>query len=126
VTPRRVLLVEDNVDGLEMMRLALEAKGHLVQSATDGKSAVGVAAAFRPDVAVLDIGLPGINGYDLARTLRGAQPQLRLIALTGYGQDADTEAARRAGFNAHCTKPVTIAVLLAQIADQAEPRGVGL
>ena len=58
--------------------------------------------------------------------MRAAQPQLRLIALTGYGQDADTEAARRAGFNAHCTKPVTIAVLLAQIAEQAEPSGVRL
>lgn len=119
VTPRRVLLVEDNLDGLEMMRLALEAKGHHVQSSTDGRSAVGIAAAFQPDVAVLDIGLPGINGYELARALRAAQPELRLIALTGYGQDADTEAARRAGFNAHCTKPVTIAVLLEQIADQA-------
>ena len=126
VTPRRVLLVEDNVDGLAMMKLALETKGHLVQSATDGKSAVGIAAAFQPDVAVLDIGLPGIDGYELAGALRAAQPELRLIALTGYGQDADADAARRAGFDAHCTKPVTVAALLEQIAEQTESRGVRL
>ena len=114
--PQRVLLVDDNVDGVEMMRLALETRGHEVQSATDGSVAVALAAAFQPDVAVLDIGLPGINGYDLARTLRATQPGLRLIALTGYGQDADAEAAIEAGFDAHCTKPLTIDGLLAQIA----------
>ena len=116
LAPRRVLLVDDNVDGVEMMRLALETRGHEVQSATDGSVAVALAAAFQPDVAVLDIGLPGINGYDLARALRSTQPGLRLIALTGYGQDADAEAALEAGFDAHCTKPLTIDGLLAQIA----------
>ncbi len=122
VIPRRVLLVEDNMDGLEMMRLALETRGHQVQSASDGRSAVGIAAAFRPDVAVLDIGLPGLDGYDLARALRAAHPQLRLIALTGYGQDADAEAAHRAGFDAHCTKPIAIAALLEQIAESRSVR----
>ncbi|HVG70514.1 MAG TPA: hybrid sensor histidine kinase/response regulator [Vicinamibacterales bacterium] len=116
VTPRRVLLVDDNVDGLEMMRVALESWGHDVQSATDGGAAIALAAVTQPDVAVLDIGLPDMNGYDLARALRAAQPHMRLIALTGYGQEADAEAAREAGFDAHCTKPVTIAVLLNQIA----------
>jgi CheY-like chemotaxis protein len=75
-----------------------------------------MAAEARPDVAVLDIGLPGIDGYELARRLRAAQPGIRLIALTGYGQDADADAARRAGFDAHCTKPVTVAALLDRIA----------
>jgi len=116
LAPRRVLLVDDNVDGVEMMRLALETRGHEVQSATDGSVAVALAAAFQPDVAVLDIGLPGIDGYDLARALRATQPGLCLIALTGYGQDADAEAAIEAGFDAHCTKPLTIDGLLAQIA----------
>jgi signal transduction histidine kinase/ActR/RegA family two-component response regulator len=116
VTPRRVLLVDDNADGLDMMRQALETKGHELQSAGNGYDAVVVAAAFQPDVAVLDIGLPGIDGYELARTLRLAQPHLRLIALTGYGQDADAAAALEAGFDAHCTKPLTIAELLDQIA----------
>jgi len=65
---------------------------------------------------VLDIGLPGIDGFELARALRAALPQLRLIALTGYGQESDARAARVAGFDAHCTKPVRIAALLDQIA----------
>ena len=116
VTPRRVLLVEDNADGLEMLRLALETKGHHVRSAADGHVAVTMAAEFQPDVAVLDIGLPGIDGYALARALRAAQPRVRLIALTGYGQHADAMAAREAGFDAHCTKPITIASLLQHIA----------
>ena len=113
---RRVLLVDDNADGMAMMRLALQNKGHQVQCAPDGKVAVAAAAAFQPDVAVLDIGLPGIDGFELARALRAALPRLRLIALTGYGQDSDARAARVAGFDAHCTKPVRIAALLDQIA----------
>ena len=125
VTARRVLLVDDNVDGLDMMRLALETMGHEVQWARDGNAAVAVAAAFRPDVAVLDIGLPGIDGFELARTLRAAQPQLRLIALTGYGQDGDAASAIEAGFDAHCTKPLTIAALLEKIAEKADLK-VGL
>ena len=114
--PRRVLLVDDNVDALAMMSLALQSKGHRVQCAPDGKAAVAAALALRPDVAVLDIGLPGIDGFELARALRAALPQLRLIALTGYGQESDVKAARAAGFDAHCTKPVSIAALLDQIA----------
>lgn len=125
VAPRRVLLVDDNADGLDMMRLALETMGHEVQWARDGHAAVTVAAAFQPDVAFLDIGLPGIDGYELARALRAAQPGLRLIALTGYGQDSDAAAAIQAGFDAHCTKPLTIAGLLDQIAALDE-RGVRL
>jgi CheY-like chemotaxis protein len=114
-TARRVLLVEDNDDGRMMMQAALEAAGHVVQSAADGLSGVAAAAAFAPDVAVLDIGLPGMNGYELARTLRRRYPDLRLIALTGYGQDADAQAAGEAGFDAHCTKPITIDELLNEI-----------
>ena len=116
VPPRRVLLVDDNVDALEMMRLALLAKGHSVATAPDGKSGLHVAAELQPDVAILDIGLPGIDGYELARLLRAEHPQVRLIALTGYGQDGDAAAARSAGFDAHCTKPVRVAALLEQIA----------
>ena len=74
---------------------------------------------------MLDIGLPGIDGYELARALRAAQPGLRLIALTGYGQHSDAAAAIQAGFDAHCTKPLTITGLLEQIAALAE-RGVRL
>ena len=114
-TPRRLLLVEDNGDARAMMQMALEAAGHHVQTAPDGPTAIAVAATFAPDVAILDIGLPGMNGYELARTLRGRYPSLRLIALTGYGQDSDAQAADDAGFDAHCTKPITIDELLNEI-----------
>ncbi len=116
VTPRRVLLVDDNADGLEMMRLALQARGHSVVTAPDGHTAVSAASALQPDVAILDIGLPGLDGYELARVLRTEHPRVRLIALTGYGQETDAAAALEAGFDAHCTKPVTVAAMLEQIA----------
>jgi signal transduction histidine kinase/ActR/RegA family two-component response regulator len=116
VSPRRVLLVDDNIDGLEMMKVALQGAGHVVGCATDAKTAIATVATLRPEVAVLDIGLPDIDGYQLARILRAHHPEMRLIALTGYGQDADAAAARQAGFDAHCTKPVTLAALLAEIA----------
>lgn len=116
---RRVLLVDDNGDGLEMMRMALESRGHDVQSASDGSTAIALAAVMLPEVAVLDIGLPDMSGHDLARALRAAQPNVRLIALTGYGQEADAKAALAAGFDAHCTKPIKISTLLDQIASPA-------
>ena len=115
ITPRRVLLVDDNADGLEMMRVALQSTGHSVTAVSDGNAAVTTAAAIRPDVAILDIGLPGMDGYQLARVLRAEHPRVRLIALTGYGQETDAAHALAAGFDAHCTKPVTIAALLEQI-----------
>ena len=113
--PCRVLLVDDNVDGREMLRLALAGAGHTVIAVADGDAALSMAGTLRPQVAILDIGLPGMDGYDLARALRMAHPGMRLIALTGYGRDADAEAARQAGFDAHCTKPAKVAVLLDQI-----------
>jgi signal transduction histidine kinase len=114
-TPRRVMLVEDNTDARVMLQTALEAAGHRVQGAPDGITALALAASFSPDVVILDIGLPGMNGYEVARTLRTKYSSLRLIALTGYGQDTDAQAAADAGFDAHCTKPVTIDALLAEI-----------
>jgi CheY-like chemotaxis protein len=88
---RRVLGVDDSVDACEMLRAVLERAG------------------------LLDIGLPGMDGYELARQLRRSHPLIRLIALTGYGQPADAQTAERAGFDRHCTKPVEIASLLEQI-----------
>jgi CheY-like chemotaxis protein len=111
-TARHVLLVDDNVDAAEMLQAGLEQAGYSVAVAADAPSALDVAARQPPDAAVLDIGLPGIDGYELARRLRRAHPGVRLVALTGYGQPADTEAAAQAGFDAHCTKPVALAVLL--------------
>jgi CheY-like chemotaxis protein/anti-sigma regulatory factor (Ser/Thr protein kinase) len=119
---QRVLLVDDNADAREMLRLALEQAGHIVATASDGPSAIDVTATFRPDVGVLDIGLPGMDGYELARRLRDGYPHIRLIALSGYSQLLDRETARLAGFDAHCAKPVSTAGLLDRIAGR-EPVG---
>jgi CheY-like chemotaxis protein len=112
---QRVLVVDDNEDACEMLRTALTNVGHVVRTAGDGAGAIATAVDFSPDTAVLDIGLPGMNGYELASRLRAAYPGIRLIALTGYGQAADLEAAVAAGFDAHCAKPIAISVLLHQI-----------
>ena len=114
-TSLRVLVVDDNVDAVEVLREGLETAGHMVTMALDGPSALTAASAVAPEVAVLDIGLPGMDGYELARRLRRAYPLIRLIALTGYGQRSDIDAAVRAGFDAHCTKPISLAALLEQI-----------
>ncbi|HEV8310403.1 MAG TPA: ATP-binding protein [Methylomirabilota bacterium] len=105
---RRILLVEDHQDAREALRWLLEAEGHEVTMAADGHSAVELALATRPDVVLVDIGLPGLDGYEVARRLRAAANgrDLRLIALTGYGQPADRTRAREAGFDAHLVKPV--------------------
>jgi two-component system CheB/CheR fusion protein len=110
--PRRILIVDDNADARAMLHSVLGDAGHVLAMAGDGEEAVTIAAAFRPEVAVLDIGLPGMDGYELARILRASHPGVRLVALTGYGQATDLDAAAAAGFDAHCTKPIATAVLL--------------
>jgi signal transduction histidine kinase/CheY-like chemotaxis protein len=112
VPAQRVLLVDDNADARELLRVALGDAGHQLAIAANGLDALAFAAGFRPEVGVLDIGLPGMDGYDLARRLRVAHPGIRLIALTGYGRTGDLEAATAAGFDAHCAKPITTAALL--------------
>ena len=118
VAAQRVLVVDDSADACEMLRLALDEAGHEPSVAATGTQALAVAAAVRPDVAILDIGLPGMDGYELARRLREAHPRIRLIALTGYGRSGDLRAATAAGFDAHCAKPIAIAALLALIAGE--------
>ena len=112
---RRVLVVDDNIDAREMLQSALENAGHVVAVARSGHEAIARAQEAGFDVGVLDIGLPGMSGYDLARELRSIHRGIRLIALTGYGQLGDREAASAAGFDAHCTKPVSTSVLLDEI-----------
>jgi len=113
VTPRRVLLVDDNQDVLQGLRALLEVGGHEVQAVGDPASALRTSASFVPDLAILDIGLPGMDGYELAAELRRrpGYGNTRLVALTGYGQPADQERARAAGFAAHLVKPITPAQL---------------
>jgi signal transduction histidine kinase/ActR/RegA family two-component response regulator len=112
---QRILLVDDNLDANEMLQSALEEAGHEVVTATNGPDAIAAASKAPPDVAVLDIGLPGMDGYELAGRLRAICPDARLIALTGYGQVSDRDAALAAGCDAHCAKPATISKLLAEI-----------
>ena len=106
-TNLKVLVVDDNVDTVLGFLMLLKASGHDVRSANDGLSAVEKAIEYRPDVVLLDIGLPGLNGYEVARRLR-QHPNLKntvLIALTGYGQDTDRQASQQAGFDHHLVKP---------------------
>ena len=105
---RRVLIVEDNPDGREMLRLLLELYGYQVEEAADGRQAVEKALAWRPEVAVVDIGLPVLDGYEVARRLRAALGgRVVLIALTAYGSPEDRQRAFDAGFDYHLTKPAS-------------------
>jgi CheY-like chemotaxis protein len=110
---QRVLVVEDNADAAEAMRMLLGEFGHQVASASNGLDAIALAKSFRPDVILLDIGLPGIDGYELARTLRALEETrgARVIAVTGYGQPSDRERSSAAGFDNHLVKPVDPAKL---------------
>ena len=117
----KVLLIEDNDDGREMMATMLASFGYPVLQAGDGLEGVRVACAERPDVALVDIGLPGIDGYEVARRLRqeAATHGIRLIALTGYGLAEDQRRVLEAGFDLHLVKPVELNALLEQLADPA-------
>jgi CheY-like chemotaxis protein len=105
--PLRVLIVEDNSDGREMLRLLLELLGHEVGVAADGIDGVERGLAWRPDVAVIDIGLPRLDGFEVARKLRRELGcEIFLITQTGYGRPEDRQRAFEAGFDVHLTKPV--------------------
>ena len=116
--PLRILVADDNDDGREMLGYLLTAEGHTVELAADGPSAIETAGSFHPDVAILDIGMPGMNGYAVARALRQqpAATPLVLIALSGLGQREDKERAAEAGFDRHFTKPVDVNDLRAYLA----------
>jgi signal transduction histidine kinase/ActR/RegA family two-component response regulator len=119
--PRRILVIDDNDDMRQMLRMTLAAGGRDVHEAHDGASGLAHVALTKPDVVLVDVGLPDMDGYEVARRLR-AHPDganLRLIALTGYGQEEDRRRAAEAGFDAHLTKPVTPELLERAI---AEPR----
>ena len=109
--PMRVLVVDDNADALVSLRSMLELDGHCVSAAVDGEAGLGVLLAQRPDAAVVDIGLPLLDGYAVATRARAAGYPGRLIALSGYGRGADVRRALVAGFDAHLVKPVAPAQL---------------
>jgi PAS domain S-box-containing protein len=105
---RRILVVDDNVDAAESLALLLRLQGQVVRVAHDGPSALATAQAFQPEMVFLDIGMPGMDGYEVARQLR-QQPGLEhttLVALTGWGQEEDRRRSREAGFDKHLIKPV--------------------
>jgi CheY-like chemotaxis protein len=109
----RVLVVDDNEDSVDSLAMLLRMLGHEVATANDGESGSGVAEQFRPDVAILDIGLPKVNGYDLAKQIR-EKPWARdivLVALTGWGQEQHRRRSAESGFHHHLTKPVELDVL---------------
>jgi CheY-like chemotaxis protein/two-component sensor histidine kinase len=123
----RILIVDDNVDAADSLAMLLRMTGHELQLAHNGPAAVEVAREFRPEVALLDIGLPGLNGCEVAIRLR-ADPNTRdclLIAVSGYGQEEDRQRSFESGFNLHLTKPVDFAVLEKALASflQKDHRG---
>lgn len=112
-TKRRVLVVDDNHDMADTAAALLIASGHDARTAYDGSSAVRIASEYLPDVVLLDIGLPGMSGYDVARELRRSEQRhpLLLVAITGYGQETDRVRSREAGFDHHLVKPLEPAML---------------
>ena len=124
VRPLRVLVVDDNVDTVLSFSILLRASGHDVFTANDGLLAVQVANEQHPDVVLLDIGLPGLNGYEVAKRIRKQKGgnEIVLIALTGYGQDTDRELSAQAGFNHHLVKPARLDQVKEILAAAAEQR----
>jgi two-component system, chemotaxis family, CheB/CheR fusion protein len=111
--PRRVLIVDDNEDAANSLAMILKLGGHETASVYTAVDALQRAAAFRPDVVLLDIGLPGMDGYEVAQKMRELPGlrDIRLVAVTGYGRSDDRLRARDAGFDDHLTKPVEFASL---------------
>jgi two-component system, sensor histidine kinase len=121
LTPsRRILLVEDNPDSRDTLRTILRLWGHQVEVAEDGRTGVQMALAWKPDIGILDIGLPVLDGYQVAERLRAVlKDQIFLIALTGYSQPQDRQRAFTAGFDVHLTKPADLDELARLVAAPA-------
>jgi CheY-like chemotaxis protein/anti-sigma regulatory factor (Ser/Thr protein kinase) len=120
---RRVLVVDDSEDGAESLAMLLQFGGHQTCKAHDGFAALEAAERLRPDTVLLDIGLPGLNGYEVCRRIR-KEPwgrQVLLVALTGWGQDEDRQRSKEAGFDAHFVKPVDFDALLKLLASLPSP-----
>jgi CheY-like chemotaxis protein len=107
----RILLADDNADSVEMLGVLLELEGHEVRTAADGQCAVELAIQHPPDVAILDIGMPRMDGYQAAQRIRQALPGVLLIALSAYSAAEHVRRGRQAGFNHHLAKPMQLAGL---------------
>jgi CheY-like chemotaxis protein len=118
-TPRRIVLIDDNIDAAESLAMLLRLKGHEVHVAYDGPGGVALALKTLPDCVLVDIGLPGIDGYEVAKRLRSHDGDgMLLVALTGYGQAEDRMRSEQAGFDHHLVKPVSQEVLEALLQEQ--------
>ena len=119
---RRVLVVDDNADAADSLAMLLQVRGEEVRVAYDGEEALVAEGEFSPHVLLLDIGMPKLSGYEVARRVRDLRgPGVLIVAITGWGQEEDRLRAREAGFDHHFTKPVDYAVLLDLIDSQAPP-----
>ncbi len=121
--PRRILIADDNRDGVESLSMLLQLSGHEVFVAHCGLEALEICERLQPDVAVLDIGMGDMNGYEVAKRIR-AQPwgaTMRLIAMTGWGREDDKRAAQEAGIDHHLTKPVDLPELERLVGENAAP-----
>jgi len=109
VTPqRRILVVDDNRDAAESLSILLAAQGHETRTAYGGEAALALAAAFHPEMVFCDLGMPGINGFEVAKRLRQVRKNIVLVALTGWGTEEDKRKTREGGFDFHITKPITM------------------
>jgi len=108
---RRVLVVDDNQDAADTLTMWLDVHGHATRTVYSAVAALEAVTGFAPDVVLLDIGLPGMDGYEVARRIKRQHPAMRVIALSGYGQLRDRAASAAAGFDAHAVKPVDMAEL---------------
>jgi CheY-like chemotaxis protein len=120
---RKVLVIEDAEDARKSLRKILEFDGHEVQTETDGASGLAALIQLRPDIALIDIGLPTLDGYEVARRARAAGVRSRLVALTGYGLPDDKAKAMDAGFDAHLTKPTSVDRLLSIVSETPHAAG---
>jgi len=122
-TKHRILIVDDLSDNADSLAMLMKMTGYEVHAAYDGEEAIIAAAAFRPDVILLDIGIPKVNGYDVCRNIREQEwgKDVLMIALTGWGQQEDRAKSMQAGFNAHLVKPVDYDALLKLLALRSDP-----
>lgn len=118
---RRILIVDDNKDGVDGLRMLLEVSGNDIRTAYDGHQALEIAEQFRPDIVLLDIGLPDVDGYEVCRRIRRAPwgGDVVLVALTGWAQEDDRRRSREAGFDHHLVKPVDAGALLGVVSSLA-------
>lgn len=123
--PKKILIVEDNPQNLKVVQLSLKGRGYVLREATDGKDALKIALEERPDLIIMDIQLPGLNGLEVTRRLRESPdfPQVPIVAVTAYAMRGDKERALKLGFDAYLTKPISTRELASLVAEMLARKG---